>query len=528
MEADTTSGAAETNEEEAVAALDHLTGPARGTMTWLWQSSVNLWLNPEGVIHPFTAEPGQSEGRPAARLHRAGQSYVIEAFEGSPLWVNGHRVSSRKLMHGDTIEFGEDGPISRYCQYGNSHRIRENIGDIFGDAAAYFRSSRKPVVPRLTGTSAEAVRRLITQTTIPFRISVIVALIILAVIAYQQGRLNMLLQQQIESGVEELDNFSRTLARSREEAIRQQDLDALSLELRGRVETATERIAEIERRSAASADIIARSLASIPFLQGAYGFRETEGDRWLRHVLDEDGNRLILPNGLPALSLDGEGPIAERHFTGTGFAIGDDGLLVTNRHVGEPWGRDANIQPLVSQGLEPQMTRFVAYFPGNTEGLAVELVGASEEADIALLRFVEAADAPKGLDLATAPPQSGEEVIVMGYPTGLRSMLAQAGEAFVQDLRESEDVDFWSIAQRLAGAGRIIPLASRGIVARASEETIVFDADTTHGGSGGPVLNTDGAVVAVTAAILPEYGGSNLGVPVEKVRRLLSQGAASN
>ncbi len=74
---------------------------------------------------------------------------------------------------------------------------------------------------------------------------------------------------------------------------------------------------------------------------------------------------------------------------------------------------------------------------------------------------------------------------------------------------------------RLAEKGHIAPLASRGIVSQATPVTIVYDAETTHGGSGGPVLDIDGSVVAVNAAILPEYGGSNLGVPVAKVRTLL-------
>ena len=43
------------------------------------------------------------------------------------------------------------------------------------------------------------------------------------------------------------------------------------------------------------------------------------------------------------------------------------------------------------------------------------------------------------------------------------------------------------------------------------------------GGSGGPVLALDGKVVAVNAAILPEFAGSNLGVPVAMVRELLEK-----
>ncbi len=52
---------------------------------------------------------------------------------------------------------------------------------------------------------------------------------------------------------------------------------------------------------------------------------------------------------------------------------------------------------------------------------------------------------------------------------------------------------------------------------------MVYDAETTHGGSGGPVLDMDGNVIAVNAAIIPEYGGSNIGVPADEVKRLLRE-----
>ncbi len=128
-----------------------------------------------------------------------------------------------------------------------------------------------------------------------------------------------------------------------------------------------------------------------------------------------------------------------------------------------------------------------------------------------------------GLRLADAPPAPGDEVIVMGYPTGLRSLLAQSGEAFIEELQKAEDTDFWSVAARLASEGHIAPLASRGIVGQVTQATIVYDAETTLGGSGGPVLDIEGAVVAVNVAVLPEYGGSNLGVPVARVRAWLEE-----
>jgi S1-C subfamily serine protease len=82
-------------------------------------------------------------------------------------------------------------------------------------------------------------------------------------------------------------------------------------------------------------------------------------------------------------------------------------------------------------------------------------------------------------------------------------------------------MDFWRVAQRLARTDRISPLASRGIVGQSSRDAVVYDAETTMGGSGGPVLSLKGEVLAVNAAILPEFGGSNLGVPARRAVELL-------
>ena len=69
----------------------------------------------------------------------------------------------------------------------------------------------------------------------------------------------------------------------------------------------------------------------------------------------------------------------------------------------------------MAKGLEPVMTRFIAHFLGRAEGLAVELIGTSSGADIALLHYT-GEDAPSGLGLVGQAPDPGDEVIVMGYP----------------------------------------------------------------------------------------------------------------
>ena len=73
----------------------------------------------------------------------------------------------------------------------------------------------------------------------------------------------------------------------------------------------------------------------------------------------------------------------------------------------------------------------------------------------------------------------------------------------------------------LPAGGYLTPLATLGIVGQLTEGTIVYDAVTMSGGSGGPVINLDGEVVAVNAAIIPGFTGSNLGVPASEAARLL-------
>ncbi len=503
-----------TNLPVRIAALEHLTGPSRGRVTWLDGIALDVSVGSDHIIHVAETHDHEIHDNLIARLSYVDDHYEVESAEDEYVWVNGERVSFRRLQHHDMIEFGERGPLSRFFLYSEHRAVHHGVGDVVSDTVAYLRSSRRPMPRRLLRATGMVFRRL-------FRIIVVVALVAFAALSYWQYRTNTQLQEQIASGSLQLEQFARALARSQKDALTPADLEALNQEFGRQVVSHEERLEELERHSRASAQVVARTASSVVFLQGGYGFKETASGRMLRLVLGANGEPKVSPRGQPQLSLDGNGPPAERQFTGTGFAIDADGVLVTNRHVALPWEDDANVKILGTQGLEPVLTRFVVYLPNARKAIDVELLRASAEADLALLKMTKRAEDLKGLSLAGAPPAPGEAVILMGYPTGLRSMLAQAGEAFVKALQKAKTVGFWDVAARLAEEGRIAPLASRGIVSQVSGETIVYDAETTHGGSGGPVLNLAGAVIAVNTAILPKFGGSNLGVPAAKVRTLL-------
>jgi serine protease Do len=49
----------------------------------------------------------------------------------------------------------------------------------------------------------------------------------------------------------------------------------------------------------------------------------------------------------------------------------------------------------------------------------------------------------------------------------------------------------------------------------------VLREQTTSGGSGGPLFNAEGKVIAVNVAMLRDFGGSNFAIPVRYAKPLL-------
>ncbi len=507
-----------------IASFEHLTGHSRGTTTWLRGDAIDVVLGPNAMLRVQSPDDTAQPTDAIAHLLRQEDDYQIEAEGNEPLWINGHPVTQHTLRHGDMIEFGERGPVSRYSVYHEQDHMHRSVGTVMEDAAGYLRVSRKPFLVRLFRAGGQIFWRLTRETTVLFRLSVVLAFAILTTLAYKQYQVNQLLQLELEKGASQLDAFAKSLAQTQETALTPSDLEALRLELNPSVEAHEKRLAELEKRWAAGRRAIAQSSSSVIFLQGSYGFRDEASGRMLRHVVTPSGRPVITRFGTPRLSLDGTGPVAARQLTGTGFVIKGTGIIVTNRHVALPWERAADTESLQSAGMAPVMIRFEGYFPGKSEPLGVSVLRASETADLALIKAVDQGEMPEGAGLALAArePAPGDQVIILGYPTGLRSMLARAGEAFVRKLQEAKISGFWDIAAALAREGRIRPLASQGIVGQIAPESIVYDAQTTHGGSGGPVLNAAGEVLAVNSAIVPKFGGSNLGVPVSSVLELLA------
>jgi S1-C subfamily serine protease len=312
------------------------------------------------------------------------------------------------------------------------------------------------------------------------------------------------------------------LEKSRDNPSSETELARMLAELRDSMTSATQRLGALEQRSEAPSRVIAAATRATVLLLGSYGFVDSASGQPLRMPPDPGAQPTLGPDGEVPVTTEGLGPVFEARYTGTGFIASSDGLIVTNRHVAVPWEFDEAAAGILARGYTPVMRRFIAYMPGVKTPFQVQTVRVSDEADLALLRGSAIADPIIALSLSITPVHPGQEVIVLGYPLGIRALMARTGATFVQQLLSEGDVDFWTAAERLAAGGYIAPLASRGIIGQVTLETVVYDAQTTHGGSGGPVLSTTGEVVAINSAILAEYGGANLGVPAEQARRLLA------
>jgi S1-C subfamily serine protease len=155
--------------------------------------------------------------------------------------------------------------------------------------------------------------------------------------------------------------------------------------------------------------------------------------------------------------------------------------------------------------------------------LTVERV--SDVVDLALVRVdLRGRKVPVlPLDRSGRAAVAGSAVVVLGYPTGLEAVLAKAETTAVNTIVEASGVNALRIAEGLAAKRLIRPSATQGHIGDVTKTDIVFDAQTAHGGSGGPVLNRNGQVVAIEYAVLSGFGGSSFGVPVRYALDLLSR-----
>ena len=524
-------------EPSPYAAMVHLSGRRRGTSQLLSDDRVTVGSSAADQV--LVAEPAEAgtgtpikgarryisvagdPGRTLATLEKRGQTYELRAGLGAEVFVNGEPVESLVLASGDVLEIGKGGTVLRFRLYPAARGPYKSMREAFSDCIDCARHGGHGVLDRTGIVLAGVPYELATKTTPAMRVTFLALLFLLLVTTGVAIVRNVSLERRFAAELGRIQGLEALLARTERATYSRADFDAARAELEALIGESLGRVEALEARAGAPARIIDAAAEAVVFLQGSFGFVEPQSGRPLRYAVGPGGGPVRLADGSNAITLEGSGPIVEVLYTGTAFVASDAGHLLTNRHVALPWFYDQSAQRMISQGLQPVMQRLIGYLPGLEEPFDVELVEASDSSDVALLKCQAPTSSVRPLRLAAAVPKAGDEVIVMGYPTGMRAVMARAGERFASALSASGPLDFWQVAHKLAEGGYLTPLATRGIVGQITEVTIVYDAVTMSGGSGGPVINLDGEVVAVNSAIIPGFTGSNLGVPASEAARLL-------
>ena len=294
-------------------------------------------------------------------------------------------------------------------------------------------------------------------------------------------------------------------------------------ELKKELEQTNNRLKRVVSESDTAESVIRSYAPSVCLLHVSVAFNDKASGRRLHYGgVNPDGGPLKDGEGNPVFTLDGRGPEVRVDFFGTGFLVGD-GRILTNRHVAQPWWKNDELSGALQQGLEPAIAEMTAYFPDAPAGIAIGISHISETADLSLCHGdLSSLKRPSlKLDGSREAAVSGQPVISLGYPTGLSAILARAGEDAINDIVKVSGGDPTKIAGELLRRKLIRPLVTQGHIGDVLADKIVYDAQTTSGGSGGPLINRDGSVVGVTFAVVNGFGGSNFGVPIRYAQPLL-------
>jgi len=294
--------------------------------------------------------------------------------------------------------------------------------------------------------------------------------------------------------------------------------------LRNQLSAVESRLQKLETDGKFAEAIIQSYKPSVCLIHVVVALRDhTTGQRLHYAGVTSSGEPTVDEHKNPLLSLTGNGPEVRLDVFGTGFLASNNGQILTNHHVAEPWWQNDELKEMLDQGLEPVIAEMTAYFPGVSHGVALKAEKISSAADVAVVKGNVSELGIKQIALADGRRSavSGGPVVLLGYPTALGAILARAGEETLQSIATASKGDPKQVMEELARRNLIRPITTQGHIGDVLPDKIVYDAQTTSGGSGGPLFNNEGKVIGINFAMVREFGGSNFAIPVSYGKSLL-------
>jgi S1-C subfamily serine protease len=342
----------------------------------------------------------------------------------------------------------------------------------------------------------------------------------------QQGELLRRAEQARASLTANDASETRESLKAQTKAIRKKiaaDGDTDGESLKKQLQETQNRLNRLETEGRVAETIVHTYGPSVCLLHVVVQFRDKDSGQVIRISTDATGKPLVDDKGMVSLETEGTGPPLQLDVFGTGFLVARDGRLLTNHHVVEPWWGDEGLKQLLDKGATAFASSYTAYFPANPQGIPAKVERISTHADLATLKLETQAPphtALLELDDRSEASVTGDPVVLIGYPTGIEGILARAGSDVTRKVAENAQ-GVTQIVSQLAAQHLVRPTTTQGHIGDVLKDKIVYDAATTSGGSGGPLFNRNGKVIGVNFAILSDFGGSNLAVPVRYAEELV-------
>jgi serine protease Do len=508
----------------------YLSGTEKGKTRIFTQDHVTLGTSDACDLKLVPEEGGSlSEGVLADIYDDEGAFHITPRVEpsNSKITINGEELPEDQtgaghiLRDGDTIHFGHGLSSASVLfqvmpeNFSATHPARRNVADvdrILGQSVHPLTATL--FVKELTASLWTEIPRKAKLTGLTL-VSVI-SLLILGVIAFALVTLIR--------NTNKTDRLGEHIA-----AVQgQRDQDQ---ELIRKQQQEIERLREVSDQTRRFTQKIAEQYsAGVCLIVGSYTFVERGSGRVLRYeTADRVSEMPVDKEGNLQASVDGSGPPVQIDYTGSGFVV-EEGVIATNKHVVQPWVTDQMAQIILHQGgLAPRLDALEAFFPSRQAPFDLRVAATSPRYDVALCKFDQGDAALPVFPLSNDDPNSiiGEPVVLLGYPTGVDGLLQRIEEAERREILKTHGQSAIEVANGLAARGLIRPLTTTGTISDALPGRIVHSAQTTEGGSGSPIFDRDGHVIAINSAILAtvegnqSFGGSNFGVPIKAASDLL-------
>ena len=437
----------------------HLSGSKRGKTESFTDSKISVGTDSSCNLN-FDQSVDKNTSSFHAEINLQECDYVLKDLDSAEgTFVNNRQIKEVVIHDGDLIEYGDNGPRARF-------RIKTEEGDVCKPFREILADSmdiaREPHKGRKLITAKAFFKSLLSE-------------------AYTQSSAKFKLVAALIFLIASIGIFT------------------LVYNIYSSLTETTKRVDLLEFESTIGEKIIKDYSKGVCLIQCSFSLVDDASGKPLRSWKD--------------------GRLLTNELTGTGFIIGN-GKILTNRHVAEPWWQETSHAIPIEPDLTPRIEVFRAFFPDVEDPVPLKVEKVSDIVDVALLSFDPEGVDMTGLelDLSGKDAIEGEPVVLLGYPAGMNALYAKSDPEIAKEISK---LPFLKAAQELSSRHLIKPIATQGHISDVLNKRIIYDALTTSGGSGGPLFNNKGEVIAINYGIFRGFRGANFGVPIKYALELI-------